>query len=114
MPLFPRERNDELRELALLRFHADFSSVLLHYDVVAHRQPEPGAGTRRLRGEKRFEDLFADMFRNAIAVVAKPDFNRVSEIDGGHPQSRTEAVFHALGFLIRSIAGIVRDIQNNA
>ncbi len=61
----------------------DRAAMLLHDDVVAHRQAKPGALARRLGGEERIEHLLLHLGRNAGAVVADADFDVVAEVLGG-------------------------------
>jgi hypothetical protein len=54
--------------------------VLLYDDVVAHRQAKPGAFARGLGREERVEHLFLHFSRDARAVVADADFDRLAAI----------------------------------
>src|SRR5690349_8745450 len=47
-----RQADDELGELSRLAVDVDAAAVLLDDDVVAHRQPKPGAFAGRLGGEE--------------------------------------------------------------
>ena len=58
------------------------AAVLLRDDVVADRQAEAGALAGRLGGEERLEQLVPDLGRNADAVVAHADLDRVAERRG--------------------------------
>ena len=52
--------------------------MLLHDDVIADRQAQPGALSRRLRGKKGIENLVANFLGDAVAVVANADFDFVA------------------------------------
>jgi hypothetical protein len=49
---FPRQLHHKLRELTLLRFHFNLPAMLLHDDVVADRQAQARALSRRFRADK--------------------------------------------------------------
>jgi hypothetical protein len=70
-----RQSDHKLRELPVLGFHFDLPAMLLHDDVVANRQSQSRALSRRLRRKKRIENLLANICRNAIAIVANADFD---------------------------------------
>ena len=82
--LGPRQAHGEfavLPELAVDRYRA---AVLLRDDVVADRQAEAGALAGRLGREERLEQPVARLGRDADAVVAHPDLDRVAEIARRH------------------------------
>src|SRR6185436_16651248 len=64
-----RQLDDELRETPAFGLDAQAPLVLPDDDVLADGEPEPGALTRGLGGEKRLEDLLDDLVGNAVAVV---------------------------------------------
>ena len=71
MPLRAREREAHREDGAAVRqaVGADLAAVLLD-DLVADREPEPGALADRLGGEERVEDPADDVGRDAGAGVA--------------------------------------------
>jgi hypothetical protein len=82
--------------------------MLLGDDVPADREAEPGALAGRLGGEERLEQFVPDLGRDAGAVVAHPDLDRVAEIARRHLQHRPEvgrdAVALALGGGVEAVA----------
>ena len=54
--------------------------MLLYDDVVAHRQPKPGAFPRGLGREERIEHLFPNVVGDSGAVVVNQDFDGLAEI----------------------------------
>src|SRR5215475_615250 len=58
----------------------DRSAVLFDDDVVADREAQPRALARGLGGEERVEHLLPHLGRNAVAIVANPDFDAVTEV----------------------------------
>ena len=69
----------------------DRAAMLLGDDVVADREAEPGALAGRLGREERLEQLVPDLGRDAGAVVAHPDLDRLAEIARRHLERRPEA-----------------------
>ena len=67
------------------------AAVLLRYDLVADRQPKPGALAGRLGREERLEQLIPVFRRNADAIVAHPDLNAFAELAGRDLQCRAES-----------------------
>ncbi len=68
----------------------DRAAVLLRDDVVADRQAEAGAFAGRLGGEERLKQLVPDLGRDAGAVVAHPDFDRLAQVAGRHLEGRAK------------------------
>ena len=56
--------------------------MLLDHYVVADGEAKPGAFSGWLSREKRIEDLFSYVGRNASTVVAYPDFYALAKIFG--------------------------------
>jgi len=76
---FLRQPHHKLRKLPFLGFHFDFIFLLLHNDVVADRQSQSRALSRRLRRKKRIKNFLANVKRDAVAIVTNEDFNLVVE-----------------------------------
>src|SRR5437868_6716590 len=72
--------------------YVDLAAMLLHHDVVAHRQPQSGPLAGRLGGEERVEHFLLYLERDSGAVVADPDFNRIAEAFRGRAQGRLKTV----------------------
>ena len=53
-------------------------------DVVADRQTEPGAFSRRLGGKERFENLALNLLRDARSVVRHTDADEGALFCSGH------------------------------
>src|SRR5215471_5475049 len=83
-----RQADRELGELAEHTVDLDRSSMLLGDDVVADREPETRPFSSRLGREERLKQLVPDFGRDAGAVVAHPDLDRLAEIAGRDLQGR--------------------------
>src|SRR5262249_35292445 len=62
--------------------------MLLGYNVVADREPKPGAFASRLGSEKGLEQFLSDLRRNARAVVAHTNFDPGTDIARSHFKAR--------------------------
>src|SRR5580700_7769990 len=85
-----RQVDREFGELADSAVDLDRAAMLLGDDVPADRQTEAGALAGRLGGEERLKQLVPDLGRNAGAVVADADFDRLAEIVRRRCQGRLE------------------------
>src|SRR5437763_15904625 len=85
-----RQADRELGELADPAVDLDRAAVLLRDDVPADRQAEPGAFAGRLCCEERLKQFAPDLGRDAGAVVADADLDRLAEIVCFHFQCRPE------------------------
>src|SRR3954469_10399071 len=104
----------ELGELTGLGRDGDLAAVLLHDDVVAQGQAEPGALAGRLRGKEGVEHLGLDLVRDADAVVADPDLDLAAEASGRGHERRLEARVAVLRLPFRRRVEPVRDqVQEN-
>ena len=72
-----RQADRKLGEFADPAVDGDRAAVLLGDDVPADRQAEPGAFAGRLGGKERLKELVPDLGRDAGAVVAHTDFERL-------------------------------------
>src|SRR6516164_3382141 len=75
-----RQPHCELGEVTEFAIDRDGAAVLLRYDLVADRQPKPGAFAGRLGCEERLEQLLPVLRRNANAIVAHPDLDAFAEL----------------------------------
>src|SRR4051794_5951643 len=73
-----RQRDDEFREYAGFGVNVNSAAMLFHDDVVAHRQPKPGAFAGRLGREERIEYFFLNLWWDTDAVVTDADFDVVA------------------------------------
>ena len=89
-PVSARQSNGELGKLAELAGDSNRAAMLLGNDVVADREAKTGALAGRFRREEWLEQLVFNLGRNAGAVVAYADLDRIAEILRGHLQSRLE------------------------
>src|SRR6516164_8981480 len=72
----------KLGEVADFAVDRDGAAVLLRYDLVADRQPKPGALAGRFGREERLEQLVPVFRRNTDAIVAHPDLDVLAELAG--------------------------------
>src|SRR5690242_3325752 len=91
-----RQPHRELGEAADVAVDCDRAAVLLRYNLVADRQPKPGALARRLGREEGLKQFLPVFLRNADAIVAHPDLDAVAELAG-------------LDLQCRAVSGIARD-----
>src|SRR6202040_1432546 len=85
-----RQADGEFGELPDTAVDRDRATVLLGDDVPADRQAEPRPLAGRFGGEERLKQLVPDLWRNAGAVVADADFDRLAEIVRRRCQGRLE------------------------
>src|SRR6516225_9441538 len=86
-----RQADREFGEFAGFAVDRDGAAMLLRDDVVADREAETGALTGRLGREERLKQLVPDFGRDAGAVVAHPDLDRLAQIAGRHLEGRAIA-----------------------
>src|SRR4051812_6823928 len=98
----------ELGAGARFALDRDCPSVLLGHDVVADRQAETGPFAGRLRRKERLEQLVSDLGRDAGAVVAHRDRDRLILSARRHRKGRAEravaAVAGSLGSRVETVA----------
>ena len=87
----------------------NFAAVLLHDDVVRHRETKAGSFTGWLGREERVEHLFLHFGRDAGAVVANANFDGGSEVLRGGPQGWLKTRFFVLGLAFGRGIDAVRD-----
>ena len=89
--------------------------MLLHDDVVRHRETKAGSFTGWLRREERVEYLFLNFGRDAGAVVADANFDGGSEVLRRGPQGWLKAMFLLLRLAFGRGVDAIRDqIEQNA
>src|SRR5579871_965452 len=76
--LASRQYDGELGKFSGHGVDVDRATVLLHDDVVRHRQSKPGAFAGRLGGEEGIEHLLLHLGWDAGAVVADADLDMVA------------------------------------
>ena len=83
--------------------------MLLHDDVVRHRETKAGSFTGWLGREERVDHLLLHFGRDAGAVVANANFDGGSEVLRGGPERRLKTKFFILGLALRRSIDAVRD-----
>ena len=77
--------------------------------------PRPGAFAGRLGREERLKQLVPDFGRDAGAVVAHPDFDRLAQIAGRHLEGRPIAgPAVAAGALGGGVEAVADQVQEHA
>src|SRR6476661_2070229 len=104
----------ELGKLADLALNLDRPAMLLRDDVVADREAQPGALSGRLGGDEGLEQLVAHLRRDAGAVVAHLDLDRLAEIAGGDADGRriTGTAFGPVS-LARRVEAVAEQIEQH-
>src|ERR1051326_6137330 len=108
----PRQAHGEFGEGARLAVDADRAAMLLRDDVVADRQPEPGALPGRLCREEGLEQPVAAFRRDPGAVIADAYLDVVPEIARHHFQYRPVAGL--AGLLRGSVKAVAEQVQEDA
>ena len=102
------QSDGELSVLADPAIDGDRTAMLLGHDVIADREAKTGSLASRFGGEERLEQFVLDLGRNADAVVADADFDRISEISRRHLQSglefRVASLLLAFGGRVETVA----------
>ena len=83
-----RQNDPDFCELPGLRLDIDCATVLFHDDVVAYRETEASAFTRRLGREERTNIFSFTSGGDSDAVVANADLYRIAEIFCGRAEGR--------------------------
>src|SRR3954447_9710790 len=97
------------RELGVgtrLALDRDRAAVLLGDYVVADRQTETGSFAGGLCREEGLEQLVLDLGRNASAVVAHRDLDRVIRLTRRHLQGRAEGAVAAVARALSHSGGV--------
>src|SRR5690242_18291563 len=98
------------RELGVgvqLAVDSDRPAVLLRDDVIGDRQPEPRPFAGRLGRKEWLEQPIPDLGRDAGAVVAYPDLNRLARLARRNCQHRPKCTSAVAGALSSRIEAIV-------
>ena len=77
-----RQPHREFGEVADLAVDRNGTAVLLRYNLVADRQPKPGAFAGRLGCKEGLEQPFPVFRRNTSAIVPHPDLDAFAELAG--------------------------------
>jgi len=76
--------------------------LLLHNNVVGHRQSEPGTFAGRLSSEEWIEHLRPHIGRDSGAVVTNANFDPIAEVSGSRAQDGLKSLVET--FRLRSVA----------
>src|SRR6516165_5481201 len=109
-----RQPYREFGEPADFAVDRDGAAVLLRYNLVANRQPKPGALARRLGREEGLEQLLPVLRRNANAIVANPDLDAFAELAGCDLQCRAVSAIALAAPLISGIEAIAYEVKEHA
>src|SRR6516225_2795156 len=109
-----RQPHRELGEVADFAIDRDGAAVLLRYDLVADRQPEPGALAGRFGREERLEQLVPVFQGNTDAVVAHPDLDAFAELARRDFQCRAVSSVALAAPLVGGIEAIAYEVEEHA
>src|SRR5215470_2191094 len=88
--------------------------MLLGHDLVADREPKPGALAGRLGREERLEQLVPVFRRNTDAIVAHPDLDASVEPTGRHLQFRAIRSVALATALVSGIESVADEVEEHA
>src|SRR6185437_5697217 len=109
-----RQDNLELGKFVWPAVHGQLPSMLLHDDVVAKRQAEPGAFSGGLGSEKRFENLVSYFIVYSGAIVAHANFHLAAQVARTDTQRRLETlVLDGVGAHARGIDAVADQVQHH-
>src|SRR5258706_4845997 len=91
----------KLRELPTCGRDVNSTAVLLHDDVVRHRETKAGSFTGWLGREERVEHLLLHFGRDAGAVVANANFDSGTKVLRGGPEGWLKTGFFIFGLAPR-------------
>src|SRR5215469_365143 len=109
-----RQPHRKLREVTDFAVDRDGAAVLLGYDLVADRQPEPGALAGRLGREERLEQLVPVFQGNTDAIVTHPDFDAFAELAGRDLQCRAVSSVALAAPLVGGIEAVAYEVEEHA
>src|SRR6516225_4534554 len=109
-----RQPHRELGEVADFAVDRDSAAVLLRYDLVADRQPKPGALAGRLGREERLEQLIPVFRRNTDAVVTHPHLDAFAELAGRDLQCRAVSAATLAATLVSGIEAVGYEVEEHA
>src|SRR5262245_14518579 len=106
-----RQPHREFGEVADLAVDRDGTAVLLRYNLVADRQPKPGAFAGRLGREEGLEQPFPVFRRNTNAIVPHPDLDAFAKLAGHDLQYRVVSAVALAAPLVNSIEAIAQEVK---
>jgi len=109
----PRQADREFGECASLAVDRDRAAMLLGDDVVADRETEAGALSRRFCREERLKKPVAVFGRDAGAIVAHPDLDGLAKIARRDLQHRAERAIRVAALFGSGIEAIADQVQQD-
>ena len=109
-----RQPHRELGEVTDFAINCDGAAVLLRYDLVADRQPEPGALACWLGREERLEQLVPVFRWNTDAIVTHPDLDASVEPAGRDLQCRAVSSVALAAPLVGGIEAVAYEVEEHA
>src|SRR6516162_11276052 len=109
-----RQPHRELGEVAHFAVDSDRAAVLLGYDLVADREPKPGALAGRLGREEGLEQFLPVFRQNTDAIVTHPHLDAFAELAGRDLQCRAVICANLAATLVSSIEGVAYEIEEHA
>src|SRR6516164_5130051 len=109
-----RQPHGELGEVTDFAIDRDGATVLLRYDLIADRQPKPGALAGRLGREERLEQLVPVFQGNTDAIVTHPDFDAFAEFAGRDLQGRAVSSVALAAPLVGGIEAVAYEVEEHA
>src|SRR6516225_10239659 len=105
-----RQPHRELGEVADFAVNRDGAAVLLGYDLVADRQPKPGALAGRFGREEWLEQFLLVFRRNPGAIVTNSDLDSVAKVAGRDLQDGAERTVVLKSTLVGGIEAIAYEV----
>src|SRR5215471_17408110 len=109
-----RQPYRELGEVTDFAIDRDRAAVLLRDDLVADRQPKPGALAGRLGREERLEQLVPVFRRNTDAIVTHPDLDALAELAGRDLQCWAVSSVALAAPLVGGIEAVADEVEEHA
>src|SRR6516162_10125482 len=109
-----RQPHRELGEGGDFDIDRDGAAVLLRYDLVADRQPKPGALAGRLGREEGLEELVPVFQGNTDAIVKHPDLDAFAEFAGRDLQCRAVSSVALAAPLGSGIEAVADEVEQHA
>src|SRR5215472_4089671 len=110
-----RQADREFGEFAGFAVDCNRAAVLLRDDIIADREPEPGALAGRLGRKERLKQPVPDFGRDTGAVVAHPGLDRLAQITGRHLEGRAIAGLAIVACaLVGGVEAVADEVQEHA
>src|SRR5262249_6136628 len=109
-----RQPHRELGEVTDFTIDGDGPAVLLRYDLVADRQPKPGALAGRLGREEGLEQLVPVFRRNTDAIVTHANLDALPDLAGRDLQCRAVSSVALAAPLVSGVEAIAYEVEEHA